>query len=184
MVTHLLSLPFNAFVKSSSSSSNTSTPISVDTSDQPSNRLPMVSQLLSMPIDAFRSPSSDNKSLPISIEEKKQTMNTEITSRTTTTTPKSIFDSEKIYSKEHWLKKSSPSESEFVHLDLDEYIEQSTEKMRRLHMEYREALGKLNTPVNPTDSTQTLKSMYPKMFERINQDMSPETITRLIPSKK
>ncbi len=73
MVTHLLSLPFNAFVKSSSSSSNTSTPISVDTSDQPSNRLPMVSQLLSMPIDAFRSPSSDNKSLPISIEEKKQT---------------------------------------------------------------------------------------------------------------
>jgi hypothetical protein len=111
-------------------------------------------------------------------------MNTEITSRTTTTTPKSIFDSEKIYSKEHWLKKSSPSESEFVHLDLDEYIEQSTEKMRRLHMEYREALGKLNTPVNPTDSTQTLKSMYPKMFERINQDMSPETITRLLPSKK
>jgi hypothetical protein len=56
--------------------------------------------------------------------------------------------------------------------------------MRRLHMEYREALGKINTPSNPTDPTQTLKSMYPQMFERINQDMSPETLTRLLPSKK
>jgi hypothetical protein len=79
MVTHLLSLPFNAFVKlSSSSPSTTSTPTPaptpVDTSDQPPNRLPMVSELLSMPIDAFRSSSSsDKKSLPMPIEEKKQT---------------------------------------------------------------------------------------------------------------
>jgi hypothetical protein len=74
MVTHLLSLPFNAFVKSSSSSSsNSSTSTPVDTNDQPSNRLPMVSELLSMPINAFRSPSSGNKSSPIPIEEKKET---------------------------------------------------------------------------------------------------------------
>ncbi len=107
-----------------------------------------------------------------------------ITKTTSTTAPKSILDSEKIYSKEHWLKKSSPSESEFVHLDLDDNIEQSSEKMRRLHMEYRDALGKLNAPSNPVDSTQTLKTMYPQMFERINQDMSPSTLNRLLPSKK
>ena len=77
MVTQLLSLPFNAFVKSSSSSLNTSTPTAtptpVDTKDQPPNRLPAVSQLLSMPINAFRSPSSNEKSLPIPIEDKKET---------------------------------------------------------------------------------------------------------------
>jgi hypothetical protein len=56
--------------------------------------------------------------------------------------------------------------------------------MRRLHTEYREALGKLNTPSNPTDSTQAIKSLYPQMFERINADMSAETLNRLLPSKK
>jgi len=56
--------------------------------------------------------------------------------------------------------------------------------MRRLHTEYREALGKLNAASNPTDSTQAIKSLYPQMFERINADMSAETLNRLLPSKK
>lgn len=77
MVTHLLSLPFNAYVASSSSSStsNSSIPSStVDTNDQPSNRLPMVSQLFSMPINAFKSSSSsNNQSTPIQIEDKNET---------------------------------------------------------------------------------------------------------------
>jgi hypothetical protein len=178
MVTHLLSLPTNAYVKSSSTS--------VDTNNQPSNRLPMVNELFSMPISAFKSSSSSStadKSPPVQIEEKKETVNQEVSSRITEP-PKSILKSETIYSKEHWLNKSSSSESDFVHLNLDEYIEQSTEKVRRLHMEYREALDKLNTPSEPIDHSQTLKSMYPQMFDRINEEISPPNLTRLHPSKK
>ncbi len=69
MVTHLLSLPVNAYV---ASSSNRSILPSFDTNDQPSNRLPMVSQLLSMPINAFKS-SSNKESVPVELEEKKET---------------------------------------------------------------------------------------------------------------
>jgi len=186
MVTHLLSLPINAYV---ASSSNRPTLPSFNTNDQPSNRLPMVSQLLSMPINAFKSSSSssNNESIPAQIEHKKQTVNNnndnnKISSKTEP--PKSILTTESIYSKEHWLRKSSSPESDFVPLDLDAYIEQSTEKMRHLHMEYLEALEKLKTPTNPIDPTQMIKSMYPQMFDRINQDMSPKDLTRLTPSKK
>jgi len=185
MVTHLLSLPVNAYVASSSNRPTLPSP----SNDQPPNRLPIVSQLLSMPINAFKSssPSSNNESIPVQIEDKKETVNNnndnnKISSRTEP--PKSILTTETIYSKEHWLRKSSSSESEFVHLDLDAYIEQSTDKMRRLHMEYLEALEKLKTPSNPIDPQQMIKSMYPQMFDRINQDMSTKDLTRLIPSKK
>jgi len=222
MVTHLLSLPLNAYVASSSnrsilpsfdtnnqpanrlpmvsqlfampisafksSSNNESTPVEIEekkeTYDQPSNRLPMVSQLLSMPISAFKS-SSNNESKPVEIEEKKETVNNnnhKIAS--TTEPPKSILNTETIYSKEHWLRKCPPSESESVPLDLDAYIEQSTDKMRRLHMEYLEALEKLKTPLNPIDPSQMIKSMYPQMFDRIQQDMSTKDLTRLLPSNK
>jgi hypothetical protein len=68
MVTHLLSLPINAYV---ASSTNHSILPSSDMNDQPSNRLPMVNQLLSMPINAFKS-SSNNNSKPVEIEEKKE----------------------------------------------------------------------------------------------------------------
>ncbi len=62
MVSHLLSLPLNAFV--ASSSKQTTSP-SIQIEDQPVNRLPMVSQLLSMPINAFKSSSN--------IQDKKET---------------------------------------------------------------------------------------------------------------
>lgn len=93
--------------------------------------------------------------------------------------PKSILTSEKTYSKEHWLKRSSSPEceSDFVHLDLDQYIEQSTEKMRRLHLEYLQAIEKINTPTTSDDSVQTLKSIYPQMFERLNEDLTPKSQT-------
>jgi len=68
MVTHLLSLPINAYV---TSSSNHSILPSFDTNDKPSNRLPMVNELLSMPINVFKS-SSNDESKPIEIEEKKE----------------------------------------------------------------------------------------------------------------
>lgn len=92
---------------------------------------------------------------------------------------KSILTSEEIYSKEHWLKRpsSSETESDFVHLDLDQYIEQSSEKMRRLHLEYLQAIDKLNTPTTSEDSVQTLKTIYPKMFERLNEDLTPKPRT-------
>jgi hypothetical protein len=181
MVTHLLSLPVNAYV---ASSSNRSILPSFDTNDQPSNRLPMVSQLLSMPINAFKS-SSNNKSVPVELEEKKETVNNNKTA-STIEPPKSILSTEPIYSKEHWLRKCSPSksESESVPLDLDAYIEQSTDKMRRLHMEYLEALEKLNSPLNPIDPPQMIKSMYPKMFDRIQQDIPTKDSTRLLSSNK
>jgi hypothetical protein len=181
MVTHLLSLPFNAYV---ASSSNCSTLPSFNTNDQPSNRLPMVNQLLSMPINAFKSSSSsNNQSIPLQIEDKKETVNDNNVS-SKTEPPKSILSSETTYSKEYWLKKSCSSESESVPLDLDAYIEQSTDKMRRLHMEYLEALEKLKTPSNPIDSSQMIKSMYPQMFDRINDDLSTKNLTRLLPTNK
>ncbi len=95
------------------------------------------------------------------------------------------MNTEKIYSKEHWIQKSSSSESDdFVSLDLDTYIEQSTDKMRRLHMEYLEALEKLNSPLNPIDPPQMIKSMYPKMFDRIQQDIPTKASTHLLSSNK
>jgi len=170
MVTHLLSLPVNAYI---ASSSNRPTLSSFDTNDQPSNRLPMVSQLLSMPINAFKS-SSNNQSTPVEIEEKKETYEERSNDKVSSTIepPKSILNTETIYSKEYWLRKSSPSETESVPLDIDAYIEQSTEKMRRLHMEYLEALEKLKTPLNPIDPSQMIKSIYPQMFDRIKEDIS------------
>ncbi len=182
MVTHLLSLPFNAYV---ASSSNRPTLPTIDTNDQPSNRLPMVSQLLSMPISAFKS-SSNNQSTPVKIEEKKETYEERSNDKVSSTIepPKSILNTEPTYSKEHWLKKSSQSETESVPLDLDAYIEQSTEKIRRLHIEYLEALEKLKTPSNPIDPPEMIKTMYPQMFDRINQDLLPKDPARLPPSNK
>ena len=105
-------------------------------------------------------------------------------SSTTAETSKSILTTEEVYSKEHWLRKSSSSELESVPMDLDAYIEQTTEKMRRLHMEYRQAIEKLKTPSNPVDSSQALKSTYPKMFNRISQDLPSKNLTHPVTSKK
>jgi hypothetical protein len=182
MVTHLLSLPVNAYI---ASSSNRPTLPSLATNDQPSNRLPMVSQLLSMPINAFKS-SSNNQTISVEIEEKKETYEERSNDKVSSTIepPKSILNTETIYSKEHWLKKSSPSEIESVPLDIDAYIEQSTEKMRRLHMDYLQALEKLKTPSNSIDPPQTIESMYPQMFDRIKQDVPKKDFTGLLPSNK
>jgi hypothetical protein len=182
LVTHLLSLPVNAYV---ASSSNTLPLPAFDTNDEKSsNRLPLVNQLFSMPINAFVS--SNNQPKPVEIEEKKEMQindNNKISSKTEP--PKSILNTEKIYSKEHWIQKSSSSESDdFVSLDLDTYIEQSTDKMRHLHLQYLEAIQKLKTQTDPIDSTQAIRSIYPQMFDRIQQDMSPNDLTRLLSSKK
>jgi len=196
MVTHLLSLPVNAYVANSSGpSALPSFETIVQTKDQSSYRLPMVSQLFAMPINAFKSSSSSSSSsviqptndfLPVEIEDKKEILNNENKVLPTNESSKSILQTETIYSKEHWLRKSSSSssESDFVSLDLDEYIEQTSDKMRRLHMEYLAALDQLKTPSNPVDSTQMIKSMYPQMYDRIQQDMSPADLTRLLPSHK
>ncbi len=72
MVNHLLSLPINAYV---ASSSNRSTLPSTETKDEPPNRLPMVSQLFSMPINAFKSSTNIqpiSESVPIAVEDKKE----------------------------------------------------------------------------------------------------------------
>ncbi|CAF4046367.1 unnamed protein product [Adineta steineri] len=181
MVTHLLSLPVSAFV---ASSSNSSTLSSIKSKDEPSNRLPMVSQLLSMPLSAFKSSSNDQsikETLPTKIEDKKQTINT----NNNNFSSKSIFESEPIYSKEHWLRQSSStSDSDFesITLDLDAYIEQSTDKMRRLHMEYLEAMEKLKTPTKQVDSPQMIKTIYPEIFDRMKKDISTKTSSRIFPS--
>jgi hypothetical protein len=56
--------------------------------------------------------------------------------------------------------------------------------MRRLHTEYLEAIDKLKTPPKPVEQSQMIKTMYPKMFDQIQQDMSPKDLNRLLPSKK
>ncbi|CAF2584419.1 unnamed protein product [Rotaria sp. Silwood2] len=195
MVTHIFSLPINAFV--ASSSNNSKLPLfekTVQPENESLNRLPIVSQLLSMPINAFKSSSniqSMNDSSLVKINDRKKTVNNDENILTRTEPPKSIFNTETIYSKEHWLRKTSSiqseseseSESESVCLDLDSYIEQTTEKMRRLHMEYVEALEKLKTPTDPIDSSKTLKSIYPKMFDRIKEDITTKKLTNLPSSK-
>jgi len=189
MVAHLLSLPINAYVASSSNPSTLpSFETTIQTKDQPTNRLPMVSQLLSMPINAFKSSSniqSTIESVPIEVENKKEAIiNDNKVSSLTREPPKSVFNSETIYSKEYWLQKSSQTECESVPLDLNAYIEQTTDKMRRLHMEYLEALEKLKTPSKSEDSPQILKTMYPQMFDRLKQDTSTKNLTPILPSNK
>ena len=59
MVSHLLSLPVDAFVAASQHCSTKPTlETAIEKEDQPSYRLPVVSELLSMPIDAFKSSSN------------------------------------------------------------------------------------------------------------------------------
>ncbi|CAF1079045.1 unnamed protein product [Rotaria sordida] len=181
MVTHLFSLPVNAFVASSLNNSKLpSCETTVQPEDEPSNRLPMVSQLFSMPINAFKSSSNIqtmNESALVQINDTKKTVTDDKNILSTTEVPKSILNPGTIYSKEHWLRKTSSDESESIPLDLDSYIQQTTEKMRRLHMEYVEALEKLKTPSNPVDSSKTLKTMYPQMFDRIKQEMPTKNPT-------
>lgn len=183
MVTHLLSLPVSAYI---ASSSNRSTLPSIETkSSEPSNRLPMVSQLLSMPISAFKSTSNTqqiNDSQPMQVEDKKEKVVIDKKLTSSVEPVKSIFETEPVYSKEHWLRKSSSSESEFesVTLDLDAYIEQASDKMRRLHFEYLEALEKLKVPTKSEDSTQAIKSIYPQTFDRIKQNTTTKS-SRIFP---
>jgi len=186
MVSHLLSLPVNAYV---ASSSNRSTLPSFETEDQPLNRLPMVNQLLSMPINAFKSSSNIqpiNETTPVEIEDKKEPVNNNNNNKVSSIPepPKSILDTETIYSKEYWLRKGSSSEGESVPLDLNTYIEQTTDKMRRLHTEYLEALEKIKIPSNPIDPSQIIKSMYPQMLDRIKQNTSTKDPTPALPSNK
>ena len=102
--------------------------------------------------------------------------------------PKSILDGETIYSKEYWLAKSSSMSAErhgqSSVLDLNAYIEQASEKMRRLHSEYLAALGKLQSPLDSTDSSEAIKSLYPNVYQRVNEQMSPPNLSRMRSSKK
>ncbi|CAF3307416.1 unnamed protein product [Rotaria socialis] len=188
MVAHIFSLPANAFVASSSNCSILpSVETKVQTKDEPTNRLPMVSQLFSMPINAFRSSSSTiepmSESAIVQIDDTKKIINNDNEALSRTDLPKSILTTETTYSKEYWLKKTS-SESESVPLDLDSYIEQTTAKMRRLHMEYVEALEKLKTSTNPVDSRKALESIYPQTFDRMKPDTSTKNLPHLSPSNK
>ncbi|UJR24774.1 hypothetical protein I4U23_006148 [Adineta vaga] len=180
MVSHLLSLPVSAYV---ASTSNRSTIPSIEAKPyEPSNRLPMVSQLLSMPISAFKSTSNIqqiNDSSSIQVEDKKEKVVIDKKLTSSIEPVKSIFETEPTYSKEHWLRKSPSLES--VSLDLDEYIEQASDKMRRLHFEYLEALEKLNIPSKSEDSTQAIKSIYPQTFNRIKQNTTTTKSSRIFP---
>lgn len=97
---------------------------------------------------------------------------------------KSIFETEPTYSKEHWLRRSSSSDSEFesISFDLDSYIEQASDKMRRLHLEYLEAMDRLKTPTKPEDPTQAIKSIYPQAFDRVQPNAPAKKSSRIFPS--
>ena len=69
-------------------------------------------------------------------------------------------------------------------LDLDAYIEQASEKMRRLHSEYLAALGKLQSPLESTDSSEAIKSLYPNVYQRVNEQISPTNLSRMLSSNK
>lgn len=86
---------------------------------------------------------------------------------------KSILDGESIYSKEFWLKKPSSTAvtSESTAFDVEKYIQQTSEKMRRLHLDYVAALNQLQTSPISTDASSTIKSIYPQVFERIQPEL-------------
>jgi hypothetical protein len=184
MVTHLFSLPINAYI-ASSSSPTVPPPIlaTIEVEDQPSNRLPMVSQLLSMPINAFVTSSVSTPKAP---ETSKDTVikNTNVSSATPTV--KSVLSTETVYSKEYWLRTSSPdtssSSSEPIPFDLDAHIEECSVKMRRLHAEYLTALEKIETPSSHVDCSQSINSIYPQVFDRVKTSMS--NLACFLPSNK
>jgi len=181
MITHLFSLPINAYIASSSSPTVQPPSLTpVENENQPSNRLPVVNQLLSMPINTFVSSSS--VPTPKTLENNKNT----IANITTvpSTTAKSVLNTETIYSKEYWLRQSSPhkSPSEPIPFDLDAHIEECSAKMRRLHTEYLAALGKIEASSNSVDCSQSINSMYPQVFDRTKTSMS--NLARFLPSNK
>jgi len=166
MVSHLLSLPIDAFVQPKTA-----------TNESKSLRLPVVDELLSKPIDAFVQSNSNSNSLRLPVVDQLFSMPIKaFTSKENVDEkkPSSLLDNQSVYSKEHWLKSQSTTDdqSDFVHINLDEYIEQSSDKMRRLHFEYIQALDKLKTPIESNGSTQTLQTVYPQMFHRITQHLS------------
>ncbi|CAF1116825.1 unnamed protein product [Adineta ricciae] len=187
MVSHLLSLPVSAYVASCSPNHST-----VETKPaEPSHRLPMVSQLLSMLINAFKSSSSSstdtpqlNDVKPMEIEDKTEKLTIDKHETLSVEPMKSIFEVEPTYSKEHWLRTSSSSDSEFesISFDLDSYIEQASDKMRRLHLEYLEALDKLKTPTKPEDTIQAIKSIYPQTIDRVQPNAPAKKSSRIFPS--
>jgi len=187
LVSQLFSMSPKAFIASSSTITTDVSPVNSMKvnemkNDQPTNRLPMVNELLSMPIDAFK-PSNKSQSSdittkiqilppkPITTEEiqPKPVLTSSPSGPTTTTTVKSIFDGDSVYSKEFWLKKpeKSTTSDESSRFDVEKYIEQTSEKMRRLHLEYVAALNQLKSPTTESDSTSTLKSIYPQVFDRM-----------------
>lgn len=145
-------------------------------------RLPMVSHLLSLPVSAFLSSNSTTTTtvetrLPVAVEP----LLTPV--ETIKSTPKSLLDGETVYSKEFWLRKPEVPSSSSA-LDLDKYIEQTSEKMRRLHTDYLAALEQLKmpSPTTTSNSTEAIRSLYPQVFNRVQTDATPTTRTRTRPS--
>ena len=144
-------------------------------------RLPMVSHLLSLPVSAFLSSNStttttvETTRLPVIAEP----LPTPV--ETIKSSPKSLLDGETVYSKEFWLRKPEvpSSASSSSALDLDKYIEQTSEKMRRLHTDYLAALEQLKMPSPTSNSTEAIRSLYPQVFNRVQTDT---TRTRTRPS--
>lgn len=202
LVSQLFSMSPSAFIASKSKSNVSTTVDSIQinqVNDQPNNRLPMITELLSMPIDAFK-PSKNTQSPDITtnvriIPPPPPTATTTITTEiqvkpvsppmtTTTTTVKSILDGDSVYSKDFWLKKPEKLTEKSDQFDIEKYIEQTSEKMRRLHLDYVAALNQLQNPTNDFDSTSTMKSIYPQVFDRIQPTLpsrgraQPSTTTK------
>ncbi|CAF0902612.1 unnamed protein product [Rotaria sordida] len=92
---HLLSLPINAYLASSSPFFGTT----AKTQNQSLNRIPMINPLLFMPIDTFKASSKISMSTTL-----KDNKNVQNNVSSTSEKPKSILNSEVIFSKEYWLQ--------------------------------------------------------------------------------
>lgn len=94
---HLLSLPLNSYLASSSSSFE----IPAKTQNQSFNSMPMVNQMLFMPIGAFKS--LPNTSTSTETENNKNIENNVLPETGST---KSLLNTGMLYSKEFWLRES------------------------------------------------------------------------------
>ena len=141
-------------------------------------RLPMVSHLLSLPVSAFL-PSNSTTTTTTKVETRLPVIPEPLPTpvEAIQSTPKSLLDGETVYSKEFWLRKPEVPSSSSA-LDLDKYIEQTSEKMRRLHTDYLAALEQLKMPSPTSDSTEAIRSLYPQVFNRVQTDATVRTRTR------
>jgi len=100
--------------------------------------------------------------------------------------PTSVITSDTIYSKDHWLKKegtTSPTSmgpNNNLRVNLDEHIQQCSQKMKNLHQEYLTTIEKCNNGSHNTTLIENPILKRPQSdFLAQSSQIIPPTVTKL-----